>query len=107
MTTNFNFEAPIVLYIPDYSFGPSGISYFYILQGSKNLTSIWAEPTASFGSGRVFIASSSSLNIVNSDIDATRDRFNSTLWDWYSTTISGRAEQALDSEGIVDINVIF
>lgn len=99
MTTNFNFDSPIKIYSLNFDFGPVGFYYNYLLQGPKNLTSIWAEPDASLTSGMFYTASSGTLNIIKLNIEDT-----SELYDWYSQTHVGRANESLNGTNIVDIN---
>ena len=79
-----------------FNFGEVGVTYYYVLKGSENITSIWADLSAGPNSGKFYAASSSTLNIV--DIE------NRYLYDWYTQTHIGRAEESLDSNNIVDIN---
>ena len=83
----FLFELPI----------PAGI--FYILAGaSSNFVAIWAEPDASLTNGRFQVASrgvGAALSIVDLSTD--------TLYDYYTTTVSGRANEALESDNIIDL----
>ena len=79
-----------------FNFGETGVTYYYVLKGSENITSIWADPSAGPNSGKFYAASSSTLNIV--DIE------NSSLYDWYTQSHIGRSNNSLDNNDIVDIN---
>ena len=79
-----------------FNFGEIGVTYYYVLNGSENITSIWADLSAGPNSGKFYAASSSTLNII--DIESN------SLYDWYTQTHIGRAEESLDSNDIVDIN---
>ena len=87
LDADFLFQQPI----------PAGS--FYILAGStSNFVAIWAEPDASLANGRFQVASNgtgAALSIVSLDTD--------TLYDYYTTTVSGRANEALESENIIDL----
>ena len=68
---------------------------------SENFTSIWAEPNANISSGRFQVASrgpGAALSIMNID--------DNTLYDYYTTTVSGRANEALESDKTVDLITI-
>jgi hypothetical protein len=99
MATDFNFDDPIEVYNLDFDFAPIGTFYGFILKGSSNLTSIWADPSAGINKGNFYLASSGTVSVINS---STR-----SLYDFYSTTQAGRAQETLDSSNVVDINVIF
>jgi hypothetical protein len=72
---------------------------FRLLAGtSTEFVAIWAEPEASQTNGR-FQAASAGAGAALSVIDITA----STLYDYYTTTVSGRADEALESENIIDL----
>ena len=59
---------------------------------------IWAESDASLANGR-FQAASRGTGAALSIVDLSTD----TLYDYYATTVSGRANEALESENIIDL----
>ena len=84
----------------DFDFTIEGL--YTILAGtSVDFTSIWAEPTANFSTGRFQVASRGTGGAL-SIIDLPTD----TLYDYYTTTVSGRANEALDSNSTVDLITI-
>lgn len=81
----------------DFDFVPAGV-YLILAGTSVNFTSIWAEPTADISTGRFQVASrgtGAALSIIIID--------DKTLYDYYTTTVSGRAQEALESDKIVDL----
>jgi hypothetical protein len=72
---------------------------FRLLAGtSTEFVAIWAESDASQTNARFQVASTgtgAALSVI--DIAA------STLYDFYTTTVSGRASEALESENIIDL----
>ena len=95
-----NFEFNEVGYNPNeiiiFNFGEAGVTYYYVLKGSENITSIWADLSAGPNNGKFYAASNNTLNII--DIES------SFLYDWYTQTHIGRVEESLDNNDIVDIN---
>jgi hypothetical protein len=84
----------------DFDFIPAGV-YLILAGTSVNFTSIWAEPTADISTGRFQVASrgtGAALSIINID--------SSALYDYYTTTVSGRAGEALDSNKTADLVTI-
>jgi hypothetical protein len=78
---------------------PASPTSFYILAGtSLNFVAIWAEPDASLTNGR-FQVSSTGTGAGLSVIDLATH----TLYDYYTTTVSGRAGEALESDNIIDL----
>ena len=72
---------------------------FRLLKGtSTEFVAIWAEPDASQTNGR-FQAASTGTGAALSVIDITA----SILYDFYTTTVSGRANEALESDNIIDL----
>ena len=68
---------------------------------SENFISIWAEPDADISSGRFQVASrgtGAALSIININ--------DNTLYDYYTTTVSGRANEALESNKTTDLVTI-
>jgi hypothetical protein len=84
----------------DFDFIPAGV--YPILAGtSTDFTSIWAEPTANLTTARFQVGTrgtGAALSII--------DIPTNTLYDYYTTTVSGRANEALDSNKTVDIVTI-
>lgn len=84
----------------DFNFGPEvDANARRILAGqSSNMTAIWASPTASRTSGKMYITSAGSgaaFSIV--------DLENLILYDRYTTTIKGRANVLLAQDDPVDV----
>ena len=81
----------------DFSFIPAGV--YLILAGvSTDFTSIWAEPDANLTTGRFQVGTrgtGAALSIINIPTN--------TLYDYYTTTVSGRAGEALDSNKTADL----
>ena len=81
----------------DFDFILAGV--YTILAGiSADFTSIWAEPDANLTTARFQVGSRGSgaaLSIINIPTN--------TLYDYYTTTVSGRANEALDSNKTVDL----
>jgi hypothetical protein len=71
---------------------------YVLISGSENVIAIWADEDSGLYSGKFYAASNNVLNVV--DID------NNELYDWYSQSHVGRANESLDSNDIVDINVL-
>lgn len=75
---------------------------FRLLAGtSTEFVAIWADPDASQTNGR-FQAASTGTGAALSVIDIAA----STLYDFYTTTVSGRANEALESDNIIDLVTI-
>ncbi len=69
-----------------------------VLAGTNdNFTAIWADANTSLTSGQMYIASPSALSVINIT--------NKTLIDAYTTTIKGAANEYLQQEDVVDINI--
>jgi len=83
-----------------FDFDPdAAAAVFRLLAGtSTEFVAIWAEPDASQTNGR-FQAASRGTGAALSVIDITA----SMLYDYYTTTASGRANEALESENIIDL----
>ena len=64
---------------------------------SINFTAAWADPTTSLNSGKFYVASSDSFYVV--------DASTSGIYDYYTQTHVGRANESLEAEDIIDINV--
>lgn len=74
------------------------MSNYNILKGiSNNFVAVWADPNAGLDSGKFYIASRDTLNIV--------DLENQEVYDYYTQTHGGRAQETLTSNDIEDINV--
>jgi len=86
---NFNFGPEIVI-----------IARRILAGQSNNITAIWASPTASRSSGKMYITSTGSgaaLSVI--DLGAV------SLYDRYTSTIKGRANETLDQDDPIDIVV--
>lgn len=110
--TNFNFY-PLDASSNDFSFTDSGytppvgsfefqfgeaVPTYYILKGtSNNFTSIWADVGANYNSGRFYVASNNTFNVVDASVPK--------IYDYYTQTYGGRFQETLESNDIVDINV--
>ncbi len=97
MAHNFDFtESGYTPTSYDFNFGLD-IPVYYVLAGtSNNFTAIWADSTTSLSTGKIYIASSAVFSIVDSAV----------LVDYYTTTHSGGANEALDQNDIIDINIV-
>ena len=98
--TEGGYTPPVDSLAADFDFAPAGV-YTILAGSSTDFTSIWAEPTADISTGRFQVASRGtgaalSIIIIN----------DNTLYDYYTTTVSGRAEEALESNKIVDLVTI-
>ncbi len=96
MANNFDFIESG--YVPDsYDFDFTSESFVYnVLAGtSNNFTAIWADPTTSLSTGKMYIASPAAFSVVDSTV----------LVDYYTTTHSGAGEEVLQREDIKDINI--
>ena len=94
MANDFDFTEPG--YIPpslyDFDFGEMG-DFYYVLKGtSNNFNSIWV-----FG-GRLYAGTNNCLTVL--------DLGSRAVYDWYSETRKGRANELLTSNDAVDINVV-
>ena len=102
MPTNFNFAGPIQSYTNDFDFSPPpipNVTFYSIMYGAGNITSIWADPTASLTNGKFYATSYSNLNVV--DLSST------SIYDKYGTTIVGRTGETLNNTDTVDIGVSY
>lgn len=99
MSINFNFNESgydnTALY--NFNFGAAEAVYYYVFKDTPDFTSVWADATAGTDTGKVYIASQDHLYVI--------DLNTHTLYDWYSTTRAGRAEETLNND-IIDINVV-
>jgi len=102
---NFNFSeggysAPTE---PNFDFAPPppvppSFTWNLLAGLSDNFVAIWAEPDASQTHGRFQVASTgtgAALSII--------DLSTKILYDYYTTTVSGRANEALESDNIIDL----
>jgi len=111
---NFTFPAPAELTGPpdDFDFteagyDPSSYSFnfgvefpsFYIALAASNIfTSIWADVDAGTDTGKMYIATADSLNVIDL-------QFKSVV-DHYTQTHAGARDEVLEQDDIVDINVV-
>lgn len=94
----YNFDFTESGYTPtsyDFDFRPDITAYSILAGTSDNFTAIWADPTTSLTTGKIYIASPSAFSIVDSTV----------LVDYYTTTHSGGGNEALEQEDIKDINI--
>jgi len=71
---------------------------YNVLKGtSNNFIAIWADATAGLSTGKFYVASRDTLNII--------DLENEEVCDYYTQTHGGRANEVLDSDDIEDINI--
>jgi hypothetical protein len=94
---NFNFtESGYTPTSYDFQFGAEEI--FNVLAGTNNnFVAIWADVNTSLTSGRLYVSSPSNFSVLE-----MTDR---RLVDAYSTTIKGAANEYLQQEDVVDINI--
>ena len=98
--TNFDFIDGS--YIPgdyDFEFDPTIFKTIYrVLKGTNdNFNSVWADADASLTNGKFYFTSPDMVQIVN----LTTNK----VWDYYTQDHGGRAQEKLNSDDIVDINV--
>jgi hypothetical protein len=95
----YNFDFTESGYTPtsyDFDFAPEITVYVVLAGTNNNFTAIWADPTTSLTTGKIYIASPAAFSIVDSTV----------LVDYYTTTHSGGANEALNQNDIVDINIV-
>jgi len=69
-----------------------------VLAGTDdNFTAIWADANTSSTSGRLYVSSPSDFSVL--------EMTDGTLVDAYSTTVKGAANEYLQQEGVIDINI--
>lgn len=74
------------------------MAVYNILKGSSNnFTSVWADVTAGVNNGKFYVASSAAFSVVDSSVPS--------IYDFYTQTYPGRANEVLDNTNIIDINV--
>lgn len=99
MSYDFNFtESGYVPGAPfNFNFAPPFEKY-YILKGiTNNFIAIWADPQASLTNNKMYVSSAAAFSVVdleNKDID-----------DYYTQSHVGRANEALEHEDIIDLNI--
>jgi hypothetical protein len=100
MSTDFDFTESGYAPSYDFDFGGAGVSIYSILKGLLNdFSSIWADPTASLTTGKMYVASQgtgASFSIV--------DISSNSVVDYYDVTHIGAAGEALQAEDIIDLN---
>jgi hypothetical protein len=64
---------------------------------ANNFTAIWADADTSISGGQMYVASPSALSVINTA--------SKTLVDIYSATVKGAANEYLQQEDVVDINI--
>ena len=93
MSNNFNFTDSG--YIPgdlNFDFGVE-ITTYNVLKGTSNdFSAIWVL------NNKMYVSSSDTLTII--------DLMTNTVYDWYGQTHIGRANESLDHDEVIDINVV-
>lgn len=82
----------------DFNFGKNKRIFYTLLGITNNIISVWTSIDASLDNGVMYIGSKDSLNIISLESKACID--------YYTTTHSGIAGEALDGSNITDINVV-
>jgi len=83
----------------DFNFGEASQIVFNLFGGtSNNFVAIWADPTASLTNGKMYASSQSAFSVVSMDDDS--------LYDFYTTTHKGRGNETLESDTVIDLNVV-
>ena len=97
--TNFNFtEERESLPSSPFNFNFTIENRYNILKGlSNNFVAIWADVNAGLSSGKFYVASGDTLNIINLETNE--------VYDYYTQTHGGRANEVLTSNDIEDINI--
>ncbi len=66
---------------------------YYLLKGTSNdFNSIWIY------NNKMYVSTNDALNVV--------DLSTNTVYDWYSQTHVGRANESLSHDGVLDINAV-
>lgn len=73
------------------------ISYSLTLGDNANYVGIWADPLAGLHSGKFHLSTQDSLFII--------DLKDKVLYDRYTQTIKGRANEFLEQDNIIDFTV--
>jgi len=71
--------------------------YNIIVGGDNNFTAVYADLNSAIGVGKLYIASLSAFSII--------DLKNKKLIDYYTITHAGAANETLEQNDIVDINI--
>jgi len=82
----------------DFNFGSMTDIYDILKSTDNNFISIWADNTASLSNGKMYISSSNSFNIVSFE--------SNSIIDYYTETHIGEAGETLQSNDIIDVNVM-
>ena len=99
---NFNFDYSDLrknIYNYDFNFGGKNLKFNLLLGNNNVIKSIWADTTASLNEGTIYIGREDDLTIVQYSNEVA------VIKDYYSTTFSGTAREALNAADSVDINV--
>ena len=93
MANDFNFtESGYSITSYDFNFG-SIIDVYYILKGtSNNFSSVWVLDQ------KLYVSNSDALTII--------DLLTNTVYDYYTQSHVGRANESLDHAQIIDVNVV-
>lgn len=97
----YNFTFTESGYIPPdgdviFQFGQVVITHRILKGDSNNFVAIWADDTAGYDSGKFYVATQGSFCVVDGSVPS--------IYDCYTETMVGRAQESLDSNDIVDIN---
>lgn len=94
---DFNFTESGYTPSYDFTFGEA-VEIYSILKGPTNdFIAIWTDADAGLNNGKMYIASEGYLTII--------DLSDNSVFDWYSESRVGRANESLENSDIIDINV--
>jgi hypothetical protein len=96
---DFDFVTPG--YIPiiyDFNFGEGHNVYNIIKSPSNNFIAIWADLDAGLETGKMYVSSASSFNIINLNSNSVED--------YYTQSHAGEAGEVLEGNDIVDVNAL-
>ena len=99
---SYDFDFTESGYEPSYDFTFGEVLAIYnVLKGALDyFSAIWADPTASLTSGKMYITSQgtgAAFSIVNLSTN--------TVADYYTTSYAGAAGETLNAEDIIDLNI--
>lgn len=89
---DFNFTESGYTPSYDFTFGEAAEIYNILKGNTNDFSSIWVHDN------KMYVGSEGYLTVV--------DLSTNTVWDWYSESHVGRANESLDSSDIVDNNVV-
>ena len=79
-------------------YNTTGSGYSIVPGLSSNFTAVWADENSSLSSGKLYVASEDAFTII--------DLETKTVYDRYTQELKGRGNEVLDTDGIIDINVV-